>query len=69
MPRKTVSFATLVVLLVPIDLASAASQSAMTEPSAVVRAVDPELRRLILEGHERSATFQRLVQEIRRSDG
>jgi len=67
MPRKTVWFTTLVVLLVANDLGKAVSRSDTPEPLEVARAVDPELRRLILEGHEGSAALRRLVEEIRRS--
>jgi hypothetical protein len=64
MPPKIVWFAMLVVLVSRSDFAAAASQSASREPFAVIRVVDPELRRLVLMGRERSATFRQLVEEI-----
>jgi hypothetical protein len=67
MPRKTVWFPMLVALLGPIDLAAVGGQSATTNPIAVLRAVHPELRRLIVEGHERSTTFRRLIEDVRQS--
>ena len=67
MPRKTVWFPLLLALLGPIDLAAVGGQSATTNSIAVVRAVHPELRRLIVEGDERSTTFRRLVEDVRQS--
>jgi hypothetical protein len=67
MPRKIVWFAIRVVVLSLPDFAAASSQSASREPFAVVRVVDPELRRLVLLGQERSARFQQLVEEIQGS--
>jgi hypothetical protein len=67
MPRTIVWFAMLVLLSSRTVLTADASQSAVPQPFSAVRVVDQQLRLLVLTGHQKSATFRQLVEEIRGS--
>jgi hypothetical protein len=55
---------------VALSVAEVAARNEMSptiDPTSVVRVVHPELRRLVLEGHDRSATFRQLIEDLDRS--
>jgi hypothetical protein len=52
---------------VSVSAVHPAAQTDAPDPLAAVKVSDPDLRRLIVETHERSATFRGLVEEIESS--